>query len=951
MSPATTSAMSARVGGSAARPGREPGERSPVGDGVPGEHDVSAEVAPAASGTGSSGPTTTTTGLATSATARSACSRTGRPARSAASLLPPNRGRCAAGEHDRRPASRARLPAVVDAASRRGRGGAGLQPGDRLRARGRARHPSGAGARAGRGPRGSPARTAGWCRSRRGRRRATAAPTAAIASAWRTRSRYVPAAQARSSSRRTMRPAASRARTPSGGQPASRAAAASDGGAATDSASSSRSIAASVAGGRPARRAGSRSRSPSRASVPSATSRSTTARATSSAAARPSVTRRRAARASPARKAGSGQPRRLGLRGVVRRDELQGHRLAAPPRRPGPAASRPARAARRAGRAVRPRPPPRPRRGRAPRRHRRGEGRRPLRREPPSRDAARRRRVQDHAAARRRPGRRPAQREPVPGRGGDLPVQAQDRQDANRRAGRSPRAARARRAPPACAVPTWRRSRSRSAGRRPAVRAARSRARSAGPRAPARPGGRIATRTRDVATTAASVVRTWPRRSVAGLDARRPAAPSGRPPTPGPSRRAPGPRARGPRRRPGGAAASSPAPRAPPRRLPVTTVPRPLTANDPVDGEPRHRRPPRARGAPRTRSRSATSAAAQRPRARRRSPRSPRTTGAPASRVRADQRGDLGRHLGDPVGVDQVRLRDRDHARRAIPIASSSSRCSSVWAFGPSSAATTSSAASISPAPTSMLPTSRSWPGTSTKSRTDPSGSARCAYPTSIVMPRRRSSGSRSASMPVRARRSVVLPWSMWPAVPTTTLIRAPGVTPAAGRCPRSGARSSRRGTRGTVRRSNTTSPSSTRARIRSGPRRRAAAARDGEAAGTATPNDGSAWPGREPPPTGDRSSTTRDVGAGRRPDEQEPRIHSARARSSAGSRAIVRQTGMSSARAPGPVDRERRGHPGEDRLVGADRAGERVAPHPGDQVRAGRRSAPPAARPPACRR
>ena len=89
-----------------------------------------------------------------------------------------------------------------------------------------------------------------------------------------------------------------------------------------------------------------------------------------------------------------------------------------------------------------------------------------------------------------------------------------------------------------------------------------------------------------------------------------------------------------------------------------------------------------------------------------------------------------------------------------------------VCARGPSSAATTSSAASISPAPTSMLPTSRSWPGTSTKSSAAPSGSVRWAYPTSIVIPRRRSSGSRSASMPVSARSSVVLPWSMWPGRP-----------------------------------------------------------------------------------------------------------------------------------------------------------------------------------------
>src|SRR4051812_46614125 len=41
-----------------------------------------------------------------------------------------------------------------------------------------------------------------------------------------------------------------------------------------------------------------------------------------------------------------------------------------------------------------------------------------------------------------------------------------------------------------------------------------------------------------------------------------------------------------------------------------------------------------------------------------------------------------------------------------------------------------------------------------------------------MVMPRRFSSGRRSVSMPVSARTSEVLPWSMWPAVPTTRLWR-----------------------------------------------------------------------------------------------------------------------------------------------------------------------------------
>ena len=116
---------------------------------------------------------------------------------------------------------------------------------------------------------------------------------------------------------------------------------------------------------------------------------------------------------------------------------------------------------------------------------------------------------------------------------------------------------------------------------------------------------------------------------------------------------------------------------------------------------------------------------------------------------------------------------------RAMPIAWSRPRCSNVWARGPSSTATTRSAASISPTPTSMLPMSLSCPGTSTKSISGPPSGEPWAYPTSMVRPRRFSSGRRSASMPVSARNSVVLPWSMCPAVPTTTVTprrpRAPG--------------------------------------------------------------------------------------------------------------------------------------------------------------------------------
>src|SRR5713226_2371457 len=46
----------------------------------------------------------------------------------------------------------------------------------------------------------------------------------------------------------------------------------------------------------------------------------------------------------------------------------------------------------------------------------------------------------------------------------------------------------------------------------------------------------------------------------------------------------------------------------------------------------------------------------------------------------------------------------------------------------------------------------------------------------SIVMPRRFSSSRRSASMPVRAFTSAVLPWSIWPAVPTIMFFMAPAL-------------------------------------------------------------------------------------------------------------------------------------------------------------------------------
>ncbi len=95
---------------------------------------------------------------------------------------------------------------------------------------------------------------------------------------------------------------------------------------------------------------------------------------------------------------------------------------------------------------------------------------------------------------------------------------------------------------------------------------------------------------------------------------------------------------------------------------------------------------------------------------------------------------------------------------RGTPSSRQMSRCSRVCGMTPSSAATTRTTRSIPPAPAAIARTNRSWPGTSTTPATVPSGSARCAKPSSMVMPRRFSSLSRSVSMPVSARTSEVFP-------------------------------------------------------------------------------------------------------------------------------------------------------------------------------------------------
>ena len=86
------------------------------------------------------------------------------------------------------------------------------------------------------------------------------------------------------------------------------------------------------------------------------------------------------------------------------------------------------------------------------------------------------------------------------------------------------------------------------------------------------------------------------------------------------------------------------------------------------------------------------------------------------------------------------------------------SRCSTVWGITPSSAAMTSMARSMPPAPASIFLMNFSWPGTSTIPACVPSGQSSLANPGSMVMPRRFSSARRSVSVPVSALTRTVLP-------------------------------------------------------------------------------------------------------------------------------------------------------------------------------------------------
>ena len=257
----------------------------------------------------------------------------------------------------------------------------------------------------------------------------------------------------------------------------------------------------------------------------------------------------------------------------------------------------------------------------------------------------------------------------------------------------------------------------------------------------------------------------------------------------------------------------------------------------------------------------------------------------------------------------------------AIPSASSRARCSSVWARGPSSAATTSIAASISPAPTSMLPTSLSCPGTSTKSIDDAVVESevgvadidRHPAPPLLRQPVGVDAGQRpqqrrlaviDVARPCRRRRSCARRRGLARSPQARSSSRP--ARPSAGRARPDRPRSGRRpmGLPGAAR----------RARGRpSGPDRR-------------TRPTGASAPGSEPPPTVD--AQVDELDARRASATSAAHICAIRgARSGVAAVAIIRQTGISVVARPARYRPSVSGHAGHRHLVRSHRPGQRVAP------------------------
>ena len=184
---------------------------------------------------------------------------------------------------------------------------------------------------------------------------------------------------------------------------------------------------------------------------------------------------------------------------------------------------------------------------------------------------------------------------------------------------------------------------------------------------------------------------------------------------------------------------SSPTEKLPSSSVPVTTVPNPERLKTRSAGS---RGRPRSRFggvSARIRSRATCSSASPLPvRA------ETRTTGASASVVGATSSRASISTRSNQSGSGARSILVRTTIPRRISSRSKMARCSRVWGETPSSAAITSSTASMPPMPESILPMKSRWPGTSIMPICSPLGSVRSAKPRSMVISRAISSFSRS---------------------------------------------------------------------------------------------------------------------------------------------------------------------------------------------------------------
>ena len=205
---------------------------------------------------------------------------------------------------------------------------------------------------------------------------------------------------------------------------------------------------------------------------------------------------------------------------------------------------------------------------------------------------------------------------------------------------------------------------------------------------------------------------------------------------------------------PGRTSTSSPCRRTPERSVPVTMDPAPALWNTRLMGRKASVAPPREAFVGRSAATAAESSVRPRP-----SLTEQGMTGAPSRKVPLTAACTSSR-TSSSISASARSALVSATTPRDTPRSSQTARCSSVWGITSSSAATTRTTQSMPAAPETIVWTNRSCPGTSMTLATTPFASGQRAKPSSMLMPRARSSGRRLVSVPVSALTSEVFPWS-----------------------------------------------------------------------------------------------------------------------------------------------------------------------------------------------